>query len=297
MILVTGGSGFLGRQVCEQLTNQGHSVLDASLNPIQTPAYASRLVDISQAAELEGLFSNYPVDTVIHLAALLHTESWKNPTDAYRVNVQGSFHLLELARKYQLRRFVFGSTVDALGYHPPEEGAVNEEAEVLPSDLYGETKRFIENLGLAYRQIYGLEFISSRIPFIVGPGTTTPTSAWRMDIFNLLKDGGEIDLGFEAEAVIPIAHVLDSAIETCTLATACSPKHSIYHLPCESIRVADLAEAVQRICKNLSIKYGSKKADFYPTRVDFSRFQKEFNLAHTPLFTRLEEYRFRLDHP
>ena len=296
MILVTGGSGFLGKQVCEQLTSQGYSVLDASITPIQTSAYPCQRVDISLAAELEDLFSHHPIDTIIHLAALLHTESWKNPAEAYRVNIQGSYYLLELARKYQLRRFVFGSTVDALGYHPLEEGAINEEAAVLPSDLYGETKRFIENLGLAYRQIYGLEFISDRIPFIVGPGPTTPTSAWRMEIFNLLKDGGEIDLGFEAEAVIPIAYVLDSAVETCILATASSLKHSIYHLPCESIRVADLAEAVKRIGKNISTKYGSKKADFYPPRVDFSRFQEEFGIAQTPLFTRLEEYRNQLEH-
>jgi len=295
MILITGGSGFLGRQVCEQLTNEGHPVLNASLNPGQITGYPSQQVDIAQAAELESLFSHYSFDTIIHLAALLHTESWKNPSDAFRVNIQGSFNLLELSRQYHIRRFVFGSTVDALGYYPPEEGGVTEEVEILPADLYGETKRFIEKLGLAYRQIYGLGFISARIPFIVGPGPTTPTSAWRMDIFNLLKSGGEIDFGFEADAVIPIAHVLDSAVETCALATASSIKHSIYNLPCESIRVSDLAAAVETFGKNIRIKFGTKKGDFYPAFVDSSRFQEEFNIAHLPLVTRLEEYRLRLD--
>ena len=288
--LVTGGSGFLGKLVCEYLIKQGYKVVDISLKTIPIQGCQSIQADISRLEELEPIFAGRTINAIIHLAALLHTVSWKNPSEAYQVNVQGSYNLLELAQKYHVPRFVFGSTVDALGYSPAESGAVSEEAPVLPSDFYGETKRFIEQLGLAYQQIYGLEFISTRIPFLVGPGKAIPTSAWRMDVFNLLKSGGEIDFGFEADALIPMADIRDSAVETCMLATAEKPLHAIYNLPCESIRVADLAGMVQQINKAIHVKFGTRKGDFFPARVDFSRFQGEFEIPHTPIQRRLEDY-------
>ncbi len=291
MILVTGGSGFLGKLVCENLHKTGRAVINASIAIQKETAYPSLKVDIANAESIETLFKSFPIKTVIHLAAMLHTESWKNPADAYLVNVQGSRNLLELSRKFGVSRFVFGSTVDALGFHPVEEGPVDEAAQILPTDFYGETKRFVEKLGLAYRQIYGLEFIINRIPFIVGPGAATPTSAWRMDIFNLLVSGGEIDLGFIPEAPIPVAHVLDSAIETSVLATAEIVPHDTYHLPNESIKMEDLAQFLNQLCPKINIKYGLKKPDFYPTSVDASRFTQDFHLEHTSLFTRLEQHK------
>ncbi len=167
---------------------------------------------------------------------------------------------------------------------------MNEEVPVLPSDLYGETKRFIEQLGLAYRQMYGLEFISARIPFLVGPGKAIPTSAWRMDIFNLLKTGGEIDFGFEANTLIPMADIRDSAAEICALAAAETPKYSIYNLPCESIRVADLADMVQKINTAIHVKFGTRTGDFFPARVDSRSFLEEFEISNTSIQRRLKDY-------
>lgn len=295
MILVTGGSGFLGKLVCDNLHKNGNAVVNASITVQKGTPYPSLKVDIADTESLETLFKSFPVSTVIHLAAMLHTESWKKPSDAYLVNVQGSRNLLELSRKYGVSRFVFGSTVDALGFHPVEEGPVDENAEILPTDFYGETKRFVEKLGLAYRQIYGLEFIIDRIPFIVGPGIATPTSAWRMDIFNLLVSGGDIDFGFIPEAPIPVAHVLDSALETIVLATAKTVPHDTYHLPNESIQISDLAHFVKQLCTKITIKYGSKKPDFYPTSVDASRFNQDFRYEHISLFTRLEQHKKYLE--
>jgi nucleoside-diphosphate-sugar epimerase len=291
MILVTGGSGFLGKLVCENLHETGHAVINASISVQKDTPYPSLKVDIANAESVETLFKSFPIKKIIHLAAMLHTESWKKPSEAYMVNVQGSRNLLELSRKYGVTRFVFGSTVDALGFHSIEEGPVGENAQILPTDFYGETKRFIEKLGLAYRQIYGLEFIIDRIPFIVGPGDAIPTSAWRMEIFNLLVSGGEIDLGFVPDAPIPVSHVLDSALETIVLATAESVPHDTYHLPNESIKMKDLARFVKKLCDKIDIKYGPKKPDFYPTSVDASRFNQDFHFEHTSLFTRLEQHK------
>ncbi len=114
--LVTGGSGFLGKPVCEYLIRQGHTVLDVSLETIPIQGCQSFQADISRLVELEPVFAEQKFDAILHLAALLHTASWKDPAGAYRVNVQGSYNLLEMARKYHVPRFVFGSTVDALGF-------------------------------------------------------------------------------------------------------------------------------------------------------------------------------------
>lgn len=263
--------------------------MDVSLIPAPIQGCECFQMDISHMDDLELIFIQNNIDVIIHLAALLHTASWKNPAEAYRVNIQGSYNLLTLARKFTIPRFVFGSTVDALGFYPAEK-AVDETVPVLPTDLYGETKRFVENLGLAYRKTYGLDFISARIPFLVGPGCPTPTSAWRMDIYNLLKTGGEIDFGYEADTLIPMADMRDSAAEICALALAEKPGYAVYNLPSESIRVGDLAEMVQQIGKNIKVKFGSRKGDFFPAKVDFGQFQHEFKLVHDPLKKRLQEF-------
>lgn len=280
-----------GQPVCRRLVEMGKEVVNIDLRDGDTWSQHQVRADIAEKAAMKAVFERYPVEVVIHLASLLHTESWKNPESAFETNVLASAHLLNLSRQHGVKRFVFGSTVDAIGYLPMEACPVDEGYDILPSDFYGETKRFIEKMGIAYAEQYGLEFASARIPFLVGPGEPSPTSAWRMDLFNLLPTGGVLKFGFPAEAVIPMVDCRDAAESIIVLALAKQVQHAIYHIPGESFRLSELAGEVQRIGPGVEVRYGDKDTNFYPPVVSCQRFYDEFKVPPVSLVKRLEEYR------
>lgn len=291
MILVTGGNGYVGRTLSDLLTVSGQEVISASRKTYDTQDYLSVVADVSDKSSLEKVFNEYEIDTVVHLASMLNTASRKNPDWAVRINVMGALHLMELCRDKGVKRFVFGSSFNAIGSRPGMTTPVDENAPSLPSEFYGETKRFVEQLGISMSEIYGFEFVSARMSIIVGPGESSPTSAWRTDMFNLLDKGGEIQITFASDEVIPLAHYQDIAESMQLLVQAPKLEHSIYHLPSESWQVADLSRMLEEVGNNLHVSCGDRELDGIPSRVNWSRIQREFNYQPVALKQRLSSYK------
>ena len=105
---------------------------------------------------------------------------------ATQVNVEGSVNLLEMARRFGVPRVVFGSSFSVYGTCAAEQ-IVSEKDRAAPEDLYGAAKLYVEQLGEAYRQCHGLEFVSLRIGRVVGPESRSTSSAWRSEIFEFLS--------------------------------------------------------------------------------------------------------------
>ena len=149
MILVTGGNGYVGSALCRQLVDSGHEVCSVSRRQYDTKGYLSLVGDVSDKASLEAIFDQYPIETVVHLASMLNTASVQNPDRAVRVNVVGSLNLMEVCRERRTRRFIFGSSFNVLGPRPGRMEACDETEPALPGEFYGETKRFVEQLGIS----------------------------------------------------------------------------------------------------------------------------------------------------
>lgn len=169
MYLVTGGSGFLGQVVCEQLSSKGEQVIDFSLEATPSDRHINISGDIRSQSDLNVLFSTYPIHTVIHLASLLHTYSCSHPEEAFWTNTAGSVQLIDIARKHGVRRFLFGGTIDSIGEQLDIDGPVDEDVEARPGDFYSESKRIVEKVGAAYRSVYSFSFTAARIPVLVDP--------------------------------------------------------------------------------------------------------------------------------
>src|SRR6202030_2539712 len=155
-VLVAGGRGFIGRSVCALLEQEGYQVLSADQANDHVPhSNSARLhrnlqCDIADPAQVRTLFARESVDGIIHLASVLPTAAQRDPLLATRVNIGGSVNLLEMARQFSVRRFVFSSSLSIYGTHSLEE-CVSEGHRACPEDLYGAAKLYIERLGEAYR--------------------------------------------------------------------------------------------------------------------------------------------------
>jgi nucleoside-diphosphate-sugar epimerase len=290
-ILITGASGFLGAEVCRQLIGAGKMLVVIRHQASTAKEVISMTADISVIEQLEVVFQKYPIHTIIHMAATLSTNSNQNPDLAFRVNVLGSNHLLECTHKYKVKRFVYASSFSLIGFRPLADCPVDETLAPTPSNFYGETKRFVEMMGMGYAHKFGFEFTAGRMGAVVGPGNPLSTSPWRMDIFNMLKTGGKIVTKFAPQVQLPISGVEDTARALVTLATAEKLQHPIYNLPNDSLTLEQIRGMVKAIRADTEFSFGNSTELDMPLLLNADRFGKEFpNFKHMPLAEALLKY-------
>jgi UDP-glucuronate 4-epimerase len=182
-LLVTGGAGFIGSHVVDALLLRGHAVttLDnfdpfypreaKERNIAAHRAHPSwRLVegDLRDAAQLESrLDGRY--DAILHLAAKAGVRPSIDDPIAYQdVNVRGTQHLLEFAKRRGIQQFVFASSSSVYGVNPRVPWSEDDRV-LQPISPYASTKVSGELLGHVYSHLYGIRFIALRFFTVYGP--------------------------------------------------------------------------------------------------------------------------------
>jgi UDP-glucose 4-epimerase len=167
-VLVTGGSGFIGRHAVAGLAAAGASVRVVDLGPHPDPSVDVVIGDIGDADVLSEAFDG-GIDSVVHLAAVTSVlRSVENPSGTFDTNVAGTHLLLEAARGSGVRSLVFASTNAVTG--PMEAPAIVETATLRPMTPYGATKAAGEMLMSAYTAAYGVRCVCLRLTNVYGPG-------------------------------------------------------------------------------------------------------------------------------
>jgi nucleoside-diphosphate-sugar epimerase len=164
---VTGASGFIGRRLCGRLAAAGRvRALFRSAVPAGGPWASADVVDLTNDEVPEGALAG--VDTVFHLAARTHAvDEHGDVGPAYeRINVDGTKRVLEAARRAGVKRFVFFSSVKAMGEGGDSER--DESTPPAPSTWYGRTKLAAERLVLTGG--YVPEPVVLRPVMVYGPG-------------------------------------------------------------------------------------------------------------------------------
>ncbi len=289
-ILISGGRGFVGRSATKLLRRSSYRVLSLDQSAVETrqDREGEELIcDIRDRAQLRSIFERAEIGAIIHLAAILPTAAQREPVLATQVNVEGSLSLLEMAREFGVRRFVFGSSLSVYGTCSAEQVA-SETDRAAPEDLYGAAKVYVEQLGDVYRQAHGLEFVSLRIGRVVGPGANSSTSAWRSEIFECLAaDSAEIHIPYAESERILLVHVEDVATMLRAFIQAERLGHSVYNAACESVIVGELKSAIETINPRVRVRLGGQTVVGNPRRVDWSRLEAEFGVRTVPVFERL----------
>jgi len=285
-ILVSGGRGFIGRAAVKLLRRSGYQVISIDRRRAESGHKGEEAVcDVSDRAALDAVFQTTQIDTIVHLAAMLPTAAQREPALATEINVQGSLNLLEMARQFGVRRFVFGSSLSVYGTWSAEQ-VVSEADRAAPEDLYGAAKVYVEQLGSTYSAAHGLEFVSLRIGRVVGPGARSSTSAWRSHIFECFNAGGpqEIEIPYAEWERILLVNVEDVARMLVRLVQAGQLEHSLYNAACESVVVGELKAAVERLNPRVGVRLSGQSVMGNPRRVDWSRLGKEFEFQVVPIF-------------
>ena len=155
-ILVTGGAGYVGSHVVVELARAGYApvVLDNFSN--STPSVLPRLqalagrpvpcvtADVRDVAALRVAFHDHPIAAVVHCAGLKSvSESQARPQAYYDVNVGGMLALAEVMGEAGVATLVFSSSASVYGQ--PDQLPVAEDAPLRPQNVYGRTKRVVED--------------------------------------------------------------------------------------------------------------------------------------------------------
>ena len=165
-ILVTGGAGYIGSVVADQLLHAGHTVtvLDNLIMGWReaVPSAAEFVqADTGDEAALDQLFASHKFDAVMHFAALIEAgESVKVPEQYFDNNSLRSLTLLRVMLKNKVSRFVFSST--AAVYGEPKTIPIPEDHPLSPTNAYGESKLIVEQMLSWMHTAHGLRYASLR---------------------------------------------------------------------------------------------------------------------------------------
>ncbi|NNU77896.1 GDP-mannose 4,6-dehydratase [Clostridium estertheticum] len=191
-ILVTGGAGFIGSNLCDYLLKNNNKIIIVdNFNDFYNPLIKRNNItkiqnlmkinnitddnliikegDIRDTIFLTKIFSLYKIDIVIHLAAMAGVRpSIINPFLYNEVNMAGTLNLLELCNKYKINKFIFASSSSVYGNNEKLPFTESDSVDS-PISPYGATKKSGELLCHVYSHLYGFNIACLRFFTVYGP--------------------------------------------------------------------------------------------------------------------------------
>ncbi|MEM2225824.1 MAG: NAD(P)-dependent oxidoreductase [Candidatus Bathyarchaeia archaeon] len=257
-VLVTGGFGFIGWHISQEFSSRGDDVAAISRNPPPNAGIGIKAIrgDISHLSDVIGALKDSGAELIVHSAALLTSESQRNPALSFEVNVKGTLNVLEAARLMDLHRVIFISSTAVYGITKEGE-LVGEDYPKNPVTLYGAQKLFGEHLGENYRINYGLSFIALRLPIVYGPGQSQRGFSAFKEIVEkpLLGERAVVKIGGDQK--YDAVYVKDVARSVWLASRAKDPRHSAFNIGAGiQCTLWDLAEIVKSYIPNALIEIG-----------------------------------------
>ena len=225
--LVTGGAGFIGRDVVRLLLEKGEKrplVMSRDPSPARLADLADEVDvlrgDLGNFSHVLGAVKTARPKVIYHLGASLSVPSEADPAGAMQTNALGTFHVLEAARLFDVPQVVFASSVGTYGTGI-REATIHDGTIQRPQFFYGMTKVFGEHMGLFYRRKHGLDFRGLRYPSIIGPGVRSPGAVqYTSWVIESCAQGRPFTIWVEPETRVPVMYIKDAALATVRLAQA-----------------------------------------------------------------------------
>jgi threonine 3-dehydrogenase len=315
--LITGAAGEVGQALIQRLTDEntgngatekaGRRILTMDLNPL--PPELAACVNHFQAsildtATLDRLVSEYEIEEIYHLAALLSTRAEFSPDAAHRVNVEGTMGLLHLAaQQSEWRgapvRFLFPSSIAVFGL--PDQQTKRQYARVrewewnYPSTMYGCNKLYCEMLGIYFSRHYrqlaadrgaSLDFRCIRFPGLVSAYTLPSggTSDYGPEMLHAAAQGKPYACFVREDVRIPFMAMPDAVKALITLAAVPQEALSrpVYNVTSFSLSAAEFRDHVRGFFPDCQITFEpdlkrQRIVDSWPADLDDSAARRDWN--------------------
>lgn len=307
IILITGAAGEIGHALIDEMAQRSAlSIVSIDLQPLPDDVRARVQHfqgDITDKGLLSRLVSEYEIDTIYHLAALLSTRSEFRPEAAHKVNVEGTLSLLQLAAEQsewrgKPVRFIFPSSIAAYGLPDLDTKAkytrVREWEWNYPRTMYGCNKLYCEHLGIYYSQYYRqlaadrpvmLDFRCLRFPGLISAFTAPSggTSDYGPEMLHAAAKCEPYACFVREDVSIPFMAMPDAVKSLLHLTEA--PKenlrHQVYNVTSFSLTAAEFRERVLAAFPEAEITYNpdiprQAIVDSWPADLDDSTARRDW---------------------
>jgi nucleoside-diphosphate-sugar epimerase len=288
-IIVIGSCGQIGTELVLALRSiYGNDAVVAADLRDECPTILANgpylKMDILDREAVRTYIIEEKIDEVYLLAALLSATAEKNPDFAWKLNMEGLFTILDLAKEGHLKKIFWPSSIAVFGPTTPAN-QTPQHTVMEPSTVYGISKQAGERWCEYYFNKFGVDVRSIRYPGLIsykslpGGGTTD----YAVDIFYKAKAQGSFTCFLKEDTALPMMFMDDAIRATIELMQAPAEKiniRSAYNLAGSSFTPAELATSIQKHLPNFSISYEpdfrQAIADSWPNSIDDSYAQNEW---------------------
>ena len=279
-ILVVGSSGQIGTELLIELRKRYGTDAVIASDVREPKKHLSEgpfeILDILDKQRLKRIVDKHAITEVYLLAALLSATAEKNPEFAWRLNMEGLFHVLDLAKEKVISKIFWPSSIAVFG--PTTPRANTPQYTVMePSTVYGISKQAGERWCEYYANKYGVDVRSIRYPGLIsytsppGGGTTD----YAVDIFYYAKRGEKYTCFLKEDTPLPMMYMEDALRATIDLMEAPAEKvriRSSYNISGVSFTPKQIYEEIKKSVPDFEIEYApdfrQKIADSWPGSID-----------------------------
>lgn len=290
-ILVTGATGQIGSELTLELRRlYGEENVVAAFHRTPLPpslkdSGPSVRLDVADRAELEKVVRNYKPDVIYHLAAILSAKGEENPAAAWRVNLDGLYNVLEVARAGGVRQVFWPSSIAVFGPKTPKEDTPQDTV-LSPTTMYGVTKAAGEYLCDYYARRYGLDVRGVRYPGIISSETLPGggTTDYAVEMFYAAVKGEPYTCFVRPDTTLPMMYMPDclkAAIQLMEADPARLTHRADYNVTAMSFSAEELAAEIKKHVPNFQVAYRpdfrQEIADSWPRSIDDSAAREDWD--------------------
>lgn len=276
-VLLTGGAGYIGSFIIEELVNRGYEVVvfDISIKDISAKKGKIKYIkgDIFDTGSIEDVVSE--CDVVIHMIGLPHVpKAQSNPMLSFKLNIQSVQHILEAMRRKDVDRIIFPSSSAVYGI--TENIPVKEWQQTKPNTTYGYHKLIAEELIKSYKENYGITYTILRLFNVYGG----PKAQGVLNIFVERAKAGEPIVIYGGEQLRDFVYVTDvSRIIVDSLKIENTINEIINVGTGKGRTINEIAELVREFFPGLEIIRKSSSGREYNSIADITKLKKIFGFA------------------
>lgn len=282
-ILVTGATGQIGSELTFVLRERygQENVIAAGHKKSPHPRLAETgpfiTVDVTDRTLLEKTVREHRITEIYHLAAILSASGEQNPQLAWRVNMDGLYNVLEVARTAGIQKIFWPSSIAVFGEKTPRDNTPQDTI-LSPTTMYGITKVAGELLCEYYHRRYGLDVRGLRFPGIISSETPPGggTTDYAVEIFYAAVRGEPYTCFVRPDTILPMMYMPDCLKATLQLMQAdpARLRYRIYNVAALSFSAEELAREIQKRVPGFHVEYKpdfrQRIADSWPRTIDDS---------------------------